>query len=82
MTIVFFAAIGTHFSAIALPAEKKAIFTFEKSKSLKPTTEYVLFLKFIFFATLFSDAIRYSSLNLKFSFSITAKIFRIYFLVI
>jgi len=32
--MVFLAAIGAHFSAIALPAEKKAIFTFKKSKSL------------------------------------------------
>ena len=39
MTIVFFAAMGAHFSAIALPAEKKAILTFEKSKSFKPTIE-------------------------------------------
>jgi len=39
ITIVFSAAIGAHFSAIALPAEKKAILTFEKSKSLSPTIE-------------------------------------------
>ena len=37
--MVFFAAMGAHFSAIALPAEKKAIFTFAKSKSLKECLE-------------------------------------------
>jgi len=36
MTIVFLATIGAHFSAIELPAEKKAIFTLEKSKLSKP----------------------------------------------
>ena len=52
ITIVFLAAIGTHSSAIALPAEKKAILIFEKSKSFKPTREYSLFLKLTFFPIL------------------------------
>ena len=37
ITIVFFAAIGAHFSATALPAAKKAIFDFEKSNFYQPS---------------------------------------------
>jgi len=42
ITIVFFAATGAQASAMTLPAEKKAIFTLEKSKSASPTTVYSL----------------------------------------
>ena len=49
ITIVFFAAIGTHFPATALPAAKKAIFTFEKSNVSKSSTIWSFPLNFIFF---------------------------------
>ena len=39
ITIVFSAARCAHFSAIALPAAKKAIFTFEKSNFSRSITE-------------------------------------------
>ena len=58
MTIVFLAAIGAHFSAIELPAEKKAIFTLEKSKLSKPWIECSFPLKLIFLPTLFDEAIK------------------------
>ena len=49
ITIDFSAAIGTYFSEIFPPAEKKAIFTFEKSKFSKSITSISLSLNLIFF---------------------------------
>ena len=56
ITIVFSAAIGAHFSAIADPAAKNAIFTFEKSNSSKFVTVCSLPKKCIFFPALFGEA--------------------------
>ena len=61
ITIVFSAAIWAHFSAIALPAAKKAIFTFEKSNFSKSITVSSLSLKLIFFPSLLEEAIKNNS---------------------
>ena len=75
ITIVFSAAIGAHFSAIALPAEKNAIFTFEKSNFSRSRMEYSFPLKLIFFPTLFYEAIRNNSSIGNFFFSNTSRSF-------
>ena len=72
ITIVLFAAIGAHFSATALPAAKKAIFTFEKSNFSKSSTVCSLPKKFIFFPELFDEATKKASVTEKFFFSSTS----------
>ena len=50
-----------HFSAIALPAEKKASLTFEKSNFSRSITVYSFPEKLIFFPSLLDDATKYNS---------------------
>ena len=74
ITIVLFAAIGAHFSATALPAAKKAIFTFENQ--IFPNLQlYVLYLKNLFFPELFDEATKKASVTEKNFFSSTSIIF-------
>jgi len=53
--------MGAHLSATALPAEKKAIFTLEKSKLSRSWIECSFPLKLIFLPTLFDEAIKNNS---------------------
>ena len=75
MTKQLFAAFSANFSEIFPPAEKKAIFTFEKSKLSKFDTSYSLPLKFIFFTTLLDDATKCRLSKESSFFSRTSNIF-------
>ena len=75
ITTECFAAIGTYFSEILPPAEKKVISTLEKSKPSKLSTFKSLLLNFNFAPALFDEATRNSLSIEKFFFSKTSIIF-------
>ena len=69
ITVECLAAIGTYFSEIFPPAEKKVILAFEKSKFSKFSTSISLPLNFNFDPALLEDATKYKLDTGKFFFS-------------